>query len=102
MDEPRMALVAAAGALHGNPDPEAHKELRDRVMTLALTPAQTIKMADALATAEAQAENEVGQAESRLARGKFRMWMRVQATAEQGQVFKAPPTAAAVVKGDAA
>ena len=61
---------------------------------------QFMKMADHLATKEQNATGEVAIAEARLERAKFRAWMRVQASAEQGQAFKPVPAKQTIKKGE--
>lgn len=116
MDKTRMSLVEQSTALHNNAEMNAHRLLAARIMKKALTPEQTLARADALAAAvatakaaEESAETDEARAEARIAlnvahgnRTKFRAWMRVQAAAEQGQRFKAPPHVRSVQRGEEA
>ena len=67
--------------------PEAWGAVRAKVLENALLPAQTLALADKLA------KNGTAQQ-----RAEFRAWLRVQAAAEQGQVFMAPPAIGVISK----
>lgn len=93
MDKARMKLIDEARALHGNTDSAAHAALRRKVMDKALAPDAVMAKSQELGAATAAAADTVAKARVEADRAAFRAWMRVQAAAEQDEMFEALPGA---------
>lgn len=91
MTEQQMALIQEAGRLHDNPDPAKHAAVRKRVLAVKLSPEQTLAKAEELGKAAEDAPDEVAKADAARERVLFRAWMRIQAAAEQEEMFRPTP-----------